>query len=206
MSAELRSSPHVTTMGKEDERPTREAEVESLKGKLLISSAALYDPNFRHTVVLIGEHDDSGAVGVILNRPLEPTVGEVAPTLSELVGADDRVYEGGPVARNQAVLLAEIATAGSIDVPVFGDVGFLTGEIPSEVRPSVTRARVFVGHAGWGAGQLEAEMAADSWIVEEATADDVFSPLATELWHRILERKGPPYDTLSLIPFDPSMN
>ena len=180
--------------------------MESLKGQLLISSGGLYDPNFRHTVVLIGEHDATGAVGVILNRPLDATVREAVPTLADLVASGDPVFEGGPVATNQAVLLAEVPIPGFIDVPVFGSVGFLTGEIPEDVRPSVTRARVFVGHAGWGAGQLEAEMAAESWILEEATGDDVFTDAPDALWHRILERKGPPYDTISRIPFDPSMN
>ena len=180
--------------------------MESLKGQLLISSGGLYDPNFRHTVVLIGEHDATGAVGVVLNRPLDAKVEEAVPTLADLVARGDPVFEGGPVATNQAVLLAEVPVPGFIDVPVFGSVGFLTGEIPEDIRPSVARARVFVGHAGWGAGQLEAEMEAESWILEPATADDVFTPSTHALWHDILERKGPPYDTIARIPFDPSMN
>ncbi len=180
--------------------------MERLKGQLLISSGGLYDPNFRHTVVLIGEHDATGAAGVVLNRPLDATVAEAIPTLADLVAAGDPVYEGGPVATNQAVLLAEVPVPGFIDVPVFGSVGFLTGDIPADIRPSITRARVFVGHAGWGPGQLEAEMEADSWILEPAIEDDVFTASPDALWHDILERKGPPYDTVARIPFDPSMN
>lgn len=180
--------------------------MDSLKGQLLISGGGLYDPNFRHTVVLIGEHDASGAVGVVLNRPLDARVAEAVPTLADLVGADEHLFQGGPVEPDQAVLLAELAIPGIVDVPVFGSVGFLTGEVPSEIRPSVTRARVFVGHSGWGPGQLEAEMEADSWIVEEATADDVFTSAPDQLWRRILQRKGPQYETISRIPFDPSMN
>lgn len=180
--------------------------MESLKGRLLISSGGLYDPNFRHTVVLIGEHDDTGAVGVVLNRPLDAIVSEAVPTLADLVDDGEPLFEGGPVAPNQAVLLAEVPIPGFIDVPVFGAVGFLTGDIPADLRPAIDRARVFVGHAGWGPGQLEAEMDADSWIVEDATPDDVFTASPDALWHDILERKGPPYDKVARIPFDPSMN
>ena len=180
--------------------------MESLKGQLLISSGGLYDPNFRHTVVLVGEHDGTGAVGVVLNRPLDATVEAAVPTLADLVVAGDSVFGGGPVATDQAVLLAEVPIPGFVDVPVFGSVGFLTGEIPADIRPSIERARVYVGHSGWGPGQLEAEMAADSWILEDATADDVFTASPDALWHRLLERKGPPYDQIAKIPFDPSMN
>lgn len=178
----------------------------SLKGRLLISAGGLYDQNFRHTVVLVGEHDAAGAVGVVLNRPLDMTVAAAVPALADLVGPAEPLFRGGPVEPEQAVLLAELADAGHVDVPVFGSVGFLTGEIPAAVRPDVRRARVFVGHAGWGAGQLEEELASDSWIIEEATADDVFTPSPDGLWRRVLERKGPPYTTIARIPFDPSMN
>jgi putative transcriptional regulator len=180
--------------------------MESLKGQLLISAGGLYDPNFRHTVVLVGEHDAWGAVGVVLNRPLDTTVAETVPTLAELVGPDELLFQGGPVEPAQAVLLAEVSPPMELDVPVFGSLGFLTGEVPAEVRPFVRRARVFLGHAGWGPGQLEAEMETDSWITEEATADDAFSSEPDELWRRILKRKGPPWDRIARIPFDPSAN
>jgi len=179
---------------------------QSLKGRLLISSGGLYDPNFRHTVVVIGEHGPEGAVGVVLNRPMELTVEEVVPTLADLVPPADPVYEGGPVATNQVVILADVPAAGFVDIPVLGSVGFLTGEIPGEIRPAIHRARVFLGHAGWGPGQLEAELEADSWILEDPVENDLFTDSPHRLWHDILRRKGPPYDTMAKIPFDPSMN
>jgi putative transcriptional regulator len=163
----------------------------SLKGQLLISAGGLYDPNFRHTVVLIGEHGGEGAVGVILTRPLDVTVEEAVPVLADLVEPGERLFQGGPVEPSQAVLLAELADPGLIDVPVFGSVGFLTDEVPSDVRPEVRRARVFVGHAGWGPGQLEAELEADSWILEQATEEDVFTSSPEALWRRVLERPAP---------------
>jgi len=180
--------------------------MESLKGKLLISGGRLFDPNFRHTVVLVGEHGAEGAVGVVLNRRTEARVEDVVPPLAGLVDPGERLFEGGPLEPNQPVLLAEVAHAGLVDVPVFGSVGFLTGEVPSDIRPAVLRARVYAGHAGWGPGQLEAELEDDSWIVEDATEDDVFTGAPDALWRRILERKGPPYAALARTPFDPSMN
>jgi putative transcriptional regulator len=180
--------------------------VDSLKGQLLISGGRLYDPNFRHTVVLIGEHGTWGAVGVVLNRPLDVTVEDAVPALAGLVDPGTPLYQGGPVEPGQAVLLVEVARPGLVDVPVFGSVGFLTGEIPAEIRPSVQRARVYVGHSGWGPGQLEAELASDSWIIEVATEDDVFTGSPDALWRRVLERKGPEHAKLARIPYDPSMN
>lgn len=180
--------------------------MDNLKGQLLISAGGLYDPNFRHTVVLIGEHGAEGAVGVVLTRPLDVTVEEAVPTLAGLVGPDEPLFQGGPVEPNQAVLLAELEMPGFVDVPVFGSVGFLTGEVGEEVRPFVQRARVFVGHSGWAPGQLEAELEADSWIIEPATADDVYTPTPEALWREVLERKGPRYAAIARVPFDPSMN
>lgn len=180
--------------------------MEGLKGKLLISGSGLYDPNFRHTVVLIGEHDAMGAVGVTLNRPLETTVAEAVPTLAGLVDPGEPLFEGGPVAPDRAVLLVELASPCEPDVPVFGNVGFFTGEVSSDVKPFVQRARVYLGHAGWGAGQLEAEMDEGAWIIETPDPDDPFTPSPDGLWRRILERKGPPWDRMARVPFDPSMN
>lgn len=177
-----------------------------LRGQLLISGGRLFDSNFRHTVVLVGAHGPEGAVGVVLNRPLQHRVADAAPPLALLTGPDASLFEGGPVEANQAVLLVESADAGLLDVPVFGGIGFLTGDVSADVRSAVRRARVFLGHAGWGPGQLEAELAEESWILEPARPDDVFSATPLTLWHRILKRKGPPFDLLARLPFDPSSN
>lgn len=180
--------------------------MESLQGRLLISSGGLFDPNFRHTVVLVGQHNDAGALGVVLNRPLDVTVQEAVPALGALVGPEAPLFQGGPVQPSSAVLLAELAHPELADILVFGTVGFLIGEIPEDVRPGILRARVFLGYSGWGPGQLEAEMTQDSWILDPAREDDVFTDNPELLWSRVLERKGPEYRRLSRMPFDPSMN
>ncbi len=180
--------------------------MENLKGQLLISSGGLYDPNFRHTVVLIGEHNADGALGVVLNRALEVTVAEAIPGLVELVPPGELLFQGGPVQPENPVLLAELSGPELLDLPVFRSVGFLVGDVPREIRGSLVRARVFAGYAGWAPGQLEAEMASDSWILEPATEEDVFTSAPDFLWSRVLERKGPEYRRLSRMPYDPSMN
>lgn len=180
--------------------------MESLKGRLLISSGGLFDPNFRHTVVLIGEHNEEGALGVVLNRPMDTTVEEAVPALGSLVEPGTPIFQGGPVQPLSPVLLAELAHPELADILVFGSVGFLVGDIPEDVGPGIRRARVFAGYSGWGPGQLEAEMAQDSWILEPAQEEDVFTDAPDLLWSRVLERKGPEYRRLSRMPYDPSMN
>lgn len=180
--------------------------MESLRGQLLISSGGLYDPNFRHTVVLVGEHNADGALGIVLNRALDVTVEEALPPLSDLVPPGGLLFQGGPVQPENPVLLAEVAHPGLVDIPVLESVGFLVGDISADIRPSILRARVFAGYSGWGPGQLEAEMAVDSWIIDPARVDDVFTDVPELLWSRVLQRKGPEYRQLSRMPYDPSMN
>lgn len=180
--------------------------VNSLKGHLLISSGGLYDPNFRHTVVLVGEHGADGAVGVVINRPLDVRVEAAVPPLADLVEEGEALFEGGPVQQETPVVLAELGEPHVPDVPVLGRIGFLTGDIDDDIRWKLVRARVYAGYSGWAPGQLEAELAEDSWIVEPAREDDVFDDDPETLWSRVLRRKGPEYHHLSRMPFDPSMN
>lgn len=180
--------------------------MDTLQGRLLISSGGLYDPNFRHTVVLVGEHTADGALGVVLNRPLNVRVEEIFPPLAELVAPGEPLYQGGPVQTEGAVLLAEFANPELADLLVFGSVGFLVGDVSADVQEGLIRARVFAGYSGWGPGQLEAEMEADSWILDPARVEDVFTDAPEALWSRVLQRKGPEFKQLSKMPFDPSMN
>jgi putative transcriptional regulator len=180
--------------------------MKSLQGQLLISAGGLFDPNFRHTVVLIGQHNEDGALGVVLNRALSTTVAETIPALERLVGADALLYQGGPVQPTSAVLLAELARPDLADILVFGSVGFLVGEVPDGIEENVVRARVYAGYSGWGPGQLEAEIEQNSWILDPAREEDVFTDQPDLLWSRVLQRKGGDYQRLSKMPFDPSMN
>lgn len=180
--------------------------MDSLKGQLLVSSGGLYDPNFRHTVVLIGEHNADGALGVVLNRALDVTVAEAVPPLAPLVPADAPLFQGGPVQPESPVLVADFARPERADLLIFGTVGFLTGELEEDVGGDLKRARVYAGYSGWAPGQLEREMEEGSWIVEPALAEDVFTDAPELLWSRVLRRKGPEFERLSRMPYDPRMN
>jgi putative transcriptional regulator len=179
--------------------------VESLRGKLLIAGAGLFDPNFRRTVVLIGEHNDEGALGLIINRPTEVRVDDAAPPLAAVAG-DGRLFAGGPVQSQAAVVLAEFRYPDAAGLLVFDSIGFLMGEVEAESTQAIKRARVFAGYAGWGPGQLEREMDAGGWIVEPALPGDVFSDAPERLWSDVLRRKGGQYAMLALMPFDPRTN
>lgn len=178
----------------------------SLRGQLLISSGDLYDPNFRHTVVLVGEHSEAGALGVVLNRPLSVTVAESVPPLADLVPEGESLFEGGPVSPGQPVLLADFFDAEDADLRVFASIGFLIGDIAEGADRGLRRARIYSGYSGWDAGQLEGELAQDAWIVGPARVEDVFTEDPQSLWSRVLRRMGPEFDLLSRMPYDPSLN
>jgi putative transcriptional regulator len=180
--------------------------VASLTGKLLLSNAGLFDPNFRKTIVLVGHHDDEGAVGVVLNRALEVTVDEAVPPLSALVPPGEPLFLGGPVQQQAAVVVAEFEDPSRAGVIAFDRVGFLAEEADHEHLDGVTRLRVFAGYAGWGPGQLEAELEEEAWIVTAAHADDVFHAEPDHLWDAVVKRLGPRYEVMRLLPHDPSQN
>ena len=177
-----------------------------LTGRLLLSNATLFDPNFRRTVVLIGHHDEEGAVGVVLNRPLGVPVDAAVPPLSDLVAAGEELFEGGPVQRDAAVVIAEFTDPERASLVAFGAIGFLPDEMDTNDRDAIVRARIFAGYSGWGPGQLEDELAEDAWLVTEATEADVFTPEPERLWERVVRRLGPGYALLQTMPIDPSAN
>jgi len=185
--------------------------MDSLRGRLLIAGPTLEDPNFLRTVVLVGEHTDEGALGVVLNRPSDTTVGEAVPDLEDLTGSEDPVHVGGPVQPSAVLVLAEYEDAAEAPQLVTGDVGFLALEDEDcneldHLDKALRRARVFAGYAGWGPGQLESELERDDWIIAESEAEDVFDEDAATLWSRVLDRQGGRLRLLARMPLDPSHN
>lgn len=174
---------------------------ETLRGQLLVAAPILHDPNFHRTVVLVAEHTDDGAMGLVLNRPTDTRVAAALPELSPIAGDEDPVFVGGPVALESVLAVAELDDPDDASELLFGSVGFV-----QEPDVPVVRGRVFVGYAGWGAGQLEAELEEESWLVLPAEADDLFSDDPDALWSTVLRRQGGPYALLSLMPPDPSLN
>lgn len=179
------------------------------RGRLLVAAPHLDDdPNFRRAVVLVLEHADEGALGIVLNDPMEVAAADALPEpLSTVVTDGSRVYRGGPVQPGTVIVLAEfddIATAGGV---TFGSVGILDPVSVEDGRtPDLQRARAFGGYAGWGGGQLESEIAQDAWIDAEPTADDIFTPDPAGLWRTVLVRAGGSYRLMATTPDDPLLN
>ncbi len=180
---------------------------ESLRGKLILASPTLLDPNFARTVVLIAEHTEEGAMGLVLNRPAAATVEEAVPDLAWLTGEDAQVYVGGPVAETAVIVLAEFERPEMAGALIDEELGFIGTEAddPDALEGAIRRARVYAGHAGWGPGQLEDELQEDSWIVEPPRREEVFADDAEGLWAAVLRRKGRQYALLATMPLDPSL-
>jgi putative transcriptional regulator len=172
---------------------------ESLSGRLLIATPSMGD-YFHRTVILVVEHSEQGAFGLVLNRPSETTVGEAAPELGELIGVEHLVHVGGPVQPNAVTAIGEHEDPTEATKLIVGTVGMVDLDDP----PALSRVRVFAGYAGWGAGQLDGEMEEEAWILEDAHPDDPFGE--GDLWASALRRKGGEYALLARIPADPSVN
>ena len=165
--------------------------MESLKGQLLLASPGLFDPNFRRTVVLVTEHSDEGAAGLVLNRPSEATVGEAIPDLAALAGEEAPVFVGGPVQQEAVLVLAEFDDADEAATLVAGDVGFVPADADFDLlNASTRRARVFAGYAGWGAGQLESELVQGAWLVAPANPSVFFETDLDEMWEEVVRSLG----------------
>lgn len=172
---------------------------DSQRGKLLIAAPSLFD-FFRRTVVLIVEHTEQGAFGVVLNRRAGADVTELVPDLDPLVERGAPLWVGGPVGPDSIVVLGEFERPGL----AAGAVTDCIGVVDPDGDTDVVRARVFVGHAGWGPGQLDEELERESWIVSDLDPDDVFAE--GDLWAEVISRRGDDFALLATMPEDPSLN
>jgi putative transcriptional regulator len=174
--------------------------VDSVRGKLLVASPGLTD-FFRRTVVLVLEHTDEGALGLVLNRPSETQVDEAIPNLSDLADPEDVVRLGGPVGPDTVIVLGRFENPDEAASIVFDDLGVVD---PDAGTPDLRASRIYAGHAGWAPGQLDGELEQEAWIVEPALPDDPFHE--GDLWSHVLERKGGGYALLARMPENPSLN
>jgi putative transcriptional regulator len=181
--------------------------MESARGQLLIAGPTLLDPNFWRTVVLVIEHTEEGALGLVLNRPSETSVGDAVPQLEELVDLEDQLFIGGPVQPSAVIVLAEFEDPDDAALLAFDDVGVLgTSSALDHPAAGVKTGRAFVGHAGWGPGQLDSELERGDWILERGRLQDAFTESPHELWSTVLTRKGGSYALVARMPPDPSAN
>ena len=173
---------------------------DSTRGKLLVATPVVGD-FFHRTVVLVIEHSDEGAVGVVLNRPSEVLVADAVPALAEAADEEDVVHVGGPVATQTVLALGDFEDPDEASTHVVGSIGVVD---PDDQAAEVRRLRVYAGHAGWAPGQLDGELEAGAWIVAEAEPGDPF--LDEDVWPMVLRREGGAYTLLSTMPEDPSLN
>jgi putative transcriptional regulator len=186
----------------------------SLQGRLLVANPRLPDPNFDRTVVLMLAHSDDGALGVVLNRPLETAVSEALPGWEEVASPPTVLFAGGPVEPAAAICLARRTGArspapegGEWWKAVSGAVGTLDLDTePESAGAAVDGLRVFAGYAGWGPGQLEAEIESGGWFVVDARDGDAFSTQPDHLWKSVLRRQRGSLALVAAYPADPAMN
>jgi len=179
-------------------------------GSLLIASATLVDPNFARCVLVILESNDDGSLGVILNHPSETPVDQVLDQWRDVVNPPGVFFRGGPVELNAALAIGSVVSAD--DPPpgwrqLSGSLGMvdLDGS-PDDLLGRLGGLRIYAGYAGWGSGQLDAEIAEGSWHVVPAQPGDLFSERPDRLWRDILRRQPPPLSMLATLPEDSSLN
>jgi putative transcriptional regulator len=178
--------------------------------RLLIAAPDLADPEFFRTVVFLIEHDETGSVGVIVNRPSHTPVGHILPDWQDVMSEPAVIFNGGPVQRDGALGLGRLAAATDAGTglrAVSGGLALVDLDAPAaDVAINSQSLRVFAGHAGWTVGQLEDEIARGGWFVVAGGLDDVFSPHPGTLWRSVLRRQPAPLSLLSTYPVDVGLN
>jgi putative transcriptional regulator len=182
----------------------------SLAGRLLVAAPDLDDPNFARTVVLLLDHDEDGALGVVLNRPSSVAVGAAVPGWAPAVSEPAVVHVGGPVTPDAVVCLGRLRADDADAVgwtPLTGSLGAVDLETePALLLGALDGMRLFAGYAGWSPGQLENELRRGGWLVFAAEPDDAFTPNPRTLWSQVLRRQGGEIALLHTMPIDPTCN
>lgn len=181
----------------------------SLAGQLLVAARSLRDPDFRRTVILLLEHNDDGALGVVLNRPSERTIREVWETVEfDPCESEQSLNHGGPV---QGPLIA-LHTSEELGEKRLTDGLYLSMQrdtVDPLVRQTEHPYRIYSGNSGWGGGQLEGEMLAGSWYTTPTHVNDIFAPHET-LWREVTNRLALgillPGKDIDTVPEDPTIN
>lgn len=162
------------------------------RGVFLVASELLNDPNFSQTVVLLLEYDNSGAMGLVINRPTEVSLASLLPEEDNLEGREARIFIGGPVSRTRLFLLVRSASRPRHSEPVVDGVFASTSletlhEIIAE-ESEVAAFQAYAGYAGWGPGQLDAELMRGDWLVSPADSETVFDKATETIWPELIQK------------------
>ena len=177
-------------------------------GKLLVAQPLLGDPNFDRTVVLLIEHNNEGALGFVVNHPMDIKLEDLLVGFPEI---HNKVFSGGPVQQDN---LFFIHRKGDL-IPGSQKIGnglYWGGELKplkEMIRMNLVQEddiRFYLGYSGWGANQLEMEMAEDSWLVLDGDLVNIFEDEPEEMWTKILKRQGGDFTLWANSPFDPNLN
>jgi len=183
---------------------------ESLAGSLLLAHPVLREATFRRTAILMSAHDEQGAMGVVLNRPLDKRLGELGGDFALGPLANVPVFDGGPVAKSQLILCAwrpEPGAEGGDDEEALQLLFGLDAERAAELAGQEgVQIRAFLGYAGWSGGQLEGELERDTWLVADLEPEIVKHRPDESLWRRVLIELDPSWRLLAGEPDDPSLN
>jgi putative transcriptional regulator len=197
----------VPTDGDNDQHRLRTGA--SLKGAVLVATPLLGDPNFERTVILVLEHTEEGAVGVVLNRPSTIEFVDPLPDWYGFAAYPPVVFVGGPVGEGSAIGLARARHPETTDgfTRVVGDLGTVDLTLtPGQVPVGIEEVRVFSGYAGWGEGQLEGEVEDRAWWVVAAELDDAMCATPERLWRSVLRRQTNRLALFANFPVDAGLN
>ncbi len=177
-------------------------------GQLLISEPFMLDPNFKRSVVLLCENHKEGAVGFIINKPIETTLQDVLPDFDSF---NSQLYYGGPVEPDTLHFIHKLGNRidDSIEIMkgVFWGGNFETLRLLIDTKQvKASDFRFFLGYSGWSTDQLKDEMSEDSWFIVEGKKDYIFNKTPKDLWKTILQDMGGDYKQMVNYPEHPSLN
>lgn len=192
---------------------------ESLAGHFLISETELLDPNFFRSVVLITDHNEEGAFGLVVNRSANILLQDILPDFAESAAGSIPVYVGGPVEQQFLFLLHDGLDGAVLPDPAVSPVPGvvfqpLTETIAAVLKDQISRngdgiqqrIHVFAGYSGWSPGQLETELHEGAWVTHPASRDIVFLRDPARCWQDAMARKGDLYRIIAQTGFKPSIN
>ena len=181
--------------------------MKSFRGKLLLATPELLDSHFFRTVILVLEHSNEGAIGVVLNRQSDLYSADILPKWDQSLDRFSLLHWGGPVQEESLLALGlKNESPRDISSEEIGRIQVINLNPEILDMHSIVEARLYSGYAGWSAGQLNAEISAGGWIVADVADTDPFCENPTDLWATVLGRQNGFLSKLSQYPDDPRMN